>query len=265
MVIARKDFDISSRISQTTLDSVITSVTQVFRTETAEALKRLQRELNSSEELQSKIHSMHSSLAEEASRVSLGAYEKGGFDSRPYRSEDTGDNKRHPGALGQAIQRGYLFHASRDGSLNAVNLVKLDQFAPHWRRLNYGAGAKGSQTAKVQVRPMRFGRGVGRKSPGFKFAIRDRSPSKAFGLPSGVFSASRVARTPVSAKDLLPGTSQGDAFYPYPRGNRTMTKGIRGVSYIEYGLDYINRLYPQRLTALAVQDMRSALKRSGAK
>lgn len=269
MATNRASFTISQSISQSAVRSMARSVSKGLNTEVAKALRKLERELSNNEDLRNRLAEMNAKLASEANGVTLTAYRGAGFNSKPYRGEDTGNNKRYPGAMEDAISAGLFFNTSSDGALVFLNEAELRKFAPHWRRLNYGAGAKGASSRKPTIRPMRFGRGVGRRSPGFKFALRDRTPSPGFSMPRGVWSSSFLSQTPTSGADLRLPSGANDAFYPGPfsrsvRGGRP-TAGIAGAGFLDRGLDYVNQEYPKRVTDLALQNMRADIKKSGGK
>jgi len=188
----------------------------------------------------------HRIVAQDAKEAVLLKYSGIGFKSNklgPYRPES-----RYPGMLRKALEKDDFIIASSSGILFG-NTALLDSVAPHWRRMNYGAGARGFETFSNSRIPLKIkGKNVGNLSI-------DTKPSPSFVMPAGVFF--NTSGKPVS---YSPGRRGQDRFYlagqlkainteAYGKlknvvGAPKMSKGIRGYNFLEPGIRVIATRLP---------------------
>lgn len=127
------------------------------------------------------VKNVHLKAAQSAQQAMLGRY---GKIVKPrsvgsYRADAPGKWKRYSGGqLEKALASPNFYRASHDGILFG-NMTHLDQLAPQWYRVNYGAGARGQGYRAQSAFPI--------DSTGLNLIPKSFSPSGSYMMPSGVF------------------------------------------------------------------------------
>lgn len=265
----------ASNAHQLTAYSVIRGITKGLDTELAKKMKSFAYNINKPLP-SSALSEMHREVGEGARRAVETAYIAADFEhGKPYRWADSGKNQRHSGAMRAAIKtNGLVIYAGPKG-IGFVDTQKLKEFAPHWRRLNFGAGDAGGRTEKFAPGTMRFDNlGLGRKSSPIKFGFTNTRPSAGFSIPRGWWSSERVGSTADafgtfanrSKKDVKAGVKGRDAFYLAPKKTRALkTEGIEGERFIDRGVRYLNQEYPRALVKVVERTMTEAARKTGFK
>lgn len=176
----------------------------------------------------------------------------------PYRTRDRGPYYRYAnGKMERALK--HVFQS--DGHLGFTiypNIKMMDEIAPQWYRLNYGAGAAGASGGSRARKPIKIG---GSRTNIMLYP--SYGPSPAFWMPPGVWSkrayASRhdnITRGIRSGKTWVQDSVVGHYFYPTagtinkPTTRGTITKGIKPRYFVEAGIDYLQRYYGRGLMFL---------------
>jgi hypothetical protein len=223
-------------------------------------------------------------VGREANRAALVAYQSAKGEGSKFRSgEGSLKFRRYAGGqLAAAIGSDEMFIARPDG-LTWINAAHLDQKAPQWYRLNFGAGAKGAASGNaLQYQVTFLGQPVG------TIGLASFRSSPSFYMPAGFFSSdgSFAGRSPF-------GAGRGQAYRPFsykggqlrseiagalqnasPRirgqiarvqdlgSNRLLTQGIRAMNFLDAGMASIARTWPVRQTSL-IRDILNESVRSG--
>lgn len=172
---------------------------------------------------------------------------------------------RLKGQMVRALQdRRFITTTHREIAFGDISM--LYKVAPHWRRLNFGAGGLGQRKQPEQAT--------------FNFALTGRggklqlphNPAPSFRMPPGVFFDGDDFRSPVpfNASRSRSGGGPGDNFYPAsqipkvfaPRGMGSIyratggkptfyTRGIEGAHFFDAGLKRIAKDLPEQYALLA--------------
>lgn len=250
---------------QLSVNSIVDGITEGLDTKLAKQMRIFATNINKPLP-SSSLAAMHRRLGTEVRGAIQSAYNETYFDKdRPYRSEDSGKDRRYSGAIEAAIQQEGLIVSSKGSSFSFIDIDQMRQFAPHWRRLNFGAkGSKGAATENFAVGSMRFDNlGLDRRSSPVKFGFRNTQPSTGFSIPRGWWSEDRVSSSSVPKG---PYSGANDAFYLAPKKSRALvTQGIRGERFIDRGVRHLNNRYPKELVKLVKNTVTEGAKKSGFK
>lgn len=211
-------------------------------------------------------------VGREANRAALASYQATKGEGSKFRAGEGGLKFRRyaGGQLAAAIASDEMFIARPDG-LTWINAAHLDQKAPQWYRLNFGAGARGSATRRaLQYQVTFLGQPVGtiglsafRSSPSFYmpagFFTTDGSFAgrQAFGAGRGQayrpfsYKGGQLRSEIAGALQNAPARARGQISRVQDLGsNRLLTQGIAAQNYLDAGMASIARTWPARQTSL---------------
>lgn len=227
--------------------------------QTAQVLQKLA--LSSQEAITRKqgLARIHEDVANEAHRLVLGAYDSTVGGNHPSYRAGQG---RLVGAMRRALESPEIILAQRDGIIFG-NTAILDRTAAHWRRLNFGAGARGAERYPQPAPLILDGQRLGQY-----LRFDQGGPSPAFSMPRGFWFDG-------SGNLAKPGSATGQEFFPFgqglrfanssklnagPKNSRLLsqfisggaeTRGIRGRQFFEPGLFYMAKTLPGLYKKLA--------------
>ncbi len=208
---------------------------------------------------------VHKTVATGAQGAVVTRYKQTVIAQKKVKSYRAGEG-RLPGRLGAALAAPDFIRASPTG-ISFANTGMLDSVAAHWRRMAFGAGEKGKGTVN-QVYPFSFfGQVAG------TLGFPDTSPSEAFALPPGFFFANEAALKAVDPSPRTFHTRTLEMFYPLRHvgkgkttkkgqisdlpdlfqaaGHQKLTRGIKGRSFLNAGLEYLAHELPPAYIAVA--------------
>ena len=245
---------------------IMSEVSSQSEKQIAQGMSKFVKQLNRKIE-ESKVKDLeriHKQTARLAQDAILEAYRGSGIGLTPsYRYQDRGKLKRFSnGAMEKALKNSKLIESDATG-IRFINQSVLDQLAPQWYRLNFGAAPRGSKNPPVGS--MRFMR----KASSQRVELTGFKPSKAFNVPSGgvsgMWSSTFAASSNVPLRTLAKGSGRGALYIKRrgmkitgPRGGRVSptffrnieSRGIQGKRFLDAGARSINIEYPKLLTAM---------------
>lgn len=199
----------------------------------------------------------HKRIAAKAQAAVVESYNKRvGYDT-PSRTKN-----RLKGKMKEALTNANFITTNRN-EIAFGNISMMYSLAPHWRRLNFGAGAMG-QKRKPQSFPFNFS---GTRASGKDRLQLTHNPGAAFRMPPGVFydgsqpipyDSSRARHAGGPGGDFYPVNylSKGERKAARPFiGNNTRgkyyTRGIQGYHFLDAGLRKIANELPREYNVLA--------------
>lgn len=228
-------------------------------------LRSLQRSSSSG---RAGVTAINSQLGQEFQHKVVASYDKKIKHKKPYRHEETNKKLRRyaDGVMGSALESPSAMYRVSGNQLYLVDKGIMDELAPQWYRLNFGAGGAGSGGRT----PMGGNWRLGRKTIRFKFSLEGMPASKAFTVPAfggkdGGSRAFSVYSKEHSGKNLKVRVSNREGFESgykpgmamYLQGtkdgrvvNHPWSKGIKGMHFFEDGIDWVNKRYPEELNEL---------------
>lgn len=225
----------------------------------AEMLRRWSKASNRNIQQREGLKAVHSLMVEEARRATYTEYTNSGLGKNPsYRWKDRQKWRRFSnGKMDDAILDSKTFNFDENG-VYLFDKSNMDKFAVQWYRLNFGTKSGRDKS----ISPMEF----------FDVPLRD-SPTLAsfplspeFTMPSGIWSSTFSPKT-IGTDFAEPSESGANAFYaigrrnPRPKpGNGKVVRGrkardvnqIIGRSFLDAGVEAVNRRYPKLLEPLLV-------------
>lgn len=207
----------------------------------------------------------HRAIADDMREVVLDEYDRKVHSQRNDAYDKIKRGNRYKGKLRPLLRKNGVIVDSNSAGVFFINEQVLDSEAEHWRRLQYGAGKKGAQSADALVTDVTLGGAS---------IIRlrlDDLPSAGFSLPRGLFfnaqgggsftkkgdPAARGFREP-SPDGVVNGVGV-DAFLPHGeitklgkpslskrafRTGRRHTRGIAARRFFDAGLDQFAESFP---------------------
>ena len=245
----------------TIFNAIATDVADNISKELAKELRKWAKAANRNVQMQKGLKAVNEIAAEGARRAAYNAYMNSGIGKGPsYRWADRGKWQRYSnGAMENALLAPEVIVADKNG-ISYINKGEMDKYAKQWYRLNFGTGNSGQ--IPTAVTPMEFFDIPLRESP----SLKGNNESPAFTMPEGIWSSTFAAST-IGTSFAAPTAGGSNAFYaigkrnPRPKiGKGKVSRGrkssnvnqIRGASFLEAGVNELNRIYPELLEKLFV-------------
>lgn len=258
------------------------SVVDMILTAVAKTQGQVQKDLAAFGRELAKTTGKRDGMAEAHKRVAASAqaavvssyYARVGKDT-PARRED-----RLKGQMLRALNERNFITTSKD-EIGFGNVAMLYKVAPHWRRLNFGAGGLGEKK-----RPQAFGFNFKTGGRGETLQL-PHNPGPAFRIPPGLFfdGANLTNPLPFNPARARHAGGPGDNFYPNSiirgrsmvkvsgsgkrkfvaskRQDNFYTRGIQGAHFMDAGLRRIAKDLPTEYLKLAKEWQKKAKKSGG--
>lgn len=250
-------------------DAIIQQVLNQTNIQVSEAFKRFSQNWRQSATRRAGMAEVNERIGREAQREMVAAYQKKVGKRPSYRQGDRGKWRRYSGEKMRNALQAKEFMSSDYNGIYFGDVEFLDEKAPQWYRLNFGAhGTDWSRAGKSPAQgSMKF---FNRAIP-LRIDLSDYPPSDAFFIPKGAFFSSDFQRTSTGGKlrGVKPSKSArgADALYVMRRGvglkrvtkstpmsifgGRREAGGIKGARFFEVGARHINENYGPAVTKLA--------------
>jgi len=212
-----------------------------------------------------RITSLYQAVAAEATTSIVRAYQRRPYKTRssieniPYRNEHRYSGGKLLAALGSPA----MYNVTATG-IKFINTQHLRSSAAQWKRLNFGAGSRGSQTPPGRHYKMRI---FGQVLPG-DFGLFDIGPEPSFKLPPGYWSSQFPGKAPVGWDPSRRGhdffilgspvgpvrgetsSQRGRKIGQVMRRAPTTSLGIQGSRFLDVGVGRLVQLFPVVLEGL---------------
>lgn len=244
------------------MNQIVTAAMTQVSQETASVFQKLAASAREQVNRKQGMARLHETVATEAHRRVIAKYDSTvGKSHASYRA----GQGRLVGQMRIALANPSIISAQRDGIIFGDTAI-LDRTAAHWRRLNFGAGARGAERY-AQPAPLKLD---GQRLSSQFLRFDQGGPSPAFTMPRGFwFESGNLVKAS--------GPRQGSEFFPFGQGIRRVeqvsgisvggrrdslllsqfisgggvTRGIRGQQFFEPGLFYIAETLPGLYKKLA--------------
>jgi len=216
---------IAKQVAQSVVGDVRQEV-QIFASLTGGAITRNR---------ETRLKRLHTDVAQEGLDAITLAYEARA--DRGVHSANYRPNTRYSGGkLLRALQSDEMFTVGRDG-FDFINQDHLDKEAKQWRRMNFGAGPRGSRTPKAPSAKMQI---FGGTTP-VDLALTNTKPSDQYLLPPGFWLDQATGKKQPWDKSRRPFK---DSFGPTGKEPIYKSMGFAGSRFLDAGVAQIAKSLP---------------------